>query len=329
MAQNTTPDATSSASPAGGSASLSQSDALSVDRLLGCLHLRAKSLIVTVYGDAILPHGGSCWLGSLIRLVEPLGLSERMVRTAVFRLSQDGILTARPVGRRSYYALTEDGRRQFAIAQRRIYTPPERNWDNRWVFVLLTDDAPQRERDALKKELVFEGFAPLAPNLLAHAAADPEEAVRAIDAHRLRDYAVTLQARADDEAAMTPLKRLVASAWSLERMEQQYRDFLSAFRPILHAVEEGTVAPDAETAFLVRVLLIHDYRRVLLRDPGLPPELLPADWSGLEASALCTDLYRHIAAPAETHLARTVETADGPLPDAAPYFFERFGGIPR
>ncbi|PIV71926.1 MAG: phenylacetic acid degradation operon negative regulatory protein PaaX, partial [Rhodocyclales bacterium CG17_big_fil_post_rev_8_21_14_2_50_68_7] len=47
--------------------------------------LRANSLIITVYGDSIAPHGGTVWLGSFIRLVELLGLNPRMVRTAVFR----------------------------------------------------------------------------------------------------------------------------------------------------------------------------------------------------------------------------------------------------
>ena len=34
--------------------------------------------------DAILPRGGRVWLGSLIRLLEPLELNERLVRTSVF-----------------------------------------------------------------------------------------------------------------------------------------------------------------------------------------------------------------------------------------------------
>jgi phenylacetic acid degradation operon negative regulatory protein len=41
----------------------------------------------------------------------------------------------------------------------------------------------------------------------------------------------------------------------------------------------------------VRTLLIHEYRRVLLRDPNLPEALLPAGWPGLQARALCESLY--------------------------------------
>ncbi|WP_308621985.1 hypothetical protein [Massilia sp. Se16.2.3] len=55
---------------------------------------RSKSLVMTVMGDAIAPHGGAAWLGSLIELLAPLGVTDRLVRTSVFRLVQEGWLTA-------------------------------------------------------------------------------------------------------------------------------------------------------------------------------------------------------------------------------------------
>src|SRR6201990_1009934 len=83
--------------------------------------LRAGSLIVTLFGDSLLPRGGAIALGSLIELAAPFGLNERLVRTAAARLAQDGWLAARRVGKRSEYRLTEDGRVQFAEATERIY----------------------------------------------------------------------------------------------------------------------------------------------------------------------------------------------------------------
>nr|HPQ96501.1 hypothetical protein [Thiolinea sp.] len=68
--------------------------------------IHANTLILTIYGDLVHDFGGSLWLGSLIRLVQPLGISERLVRTSVFRLAEKGMLQARQVGRRSYYRLT-------------------------------------------------------------------------------------------------------------------------------------------------------------------------------------------------------------------------------
>jgi phenylacetic acid degradation operon negative regulatory protein len=73
--------------------------------------MRAGSLITTVFGDSIAPRGGTLWLGSLINTMADFGISERLVRTSVFRLVKDGWLQSRQIGRRSYYSLTDDGHR--------------------------------------------------------------------------------------------------------------------------------------------------------------------------------------------------------------------------
>src|SRR5947209_18532453 len=70
---------------------------------------RARSLIVTVWGDALGPHGGEVWLAGLIRLLEPLGINERLTRTSIFRLARDGWLIAQARGRQSRYRLTPEG----------------------------------------------------------------------------------------------------------------------------------------------------------------------------------------------------------------------------
>src|SRR3954467_12131845 len=74
---------------------------------------RARSLIVTVWGDALAPHGGEVWLAGLIRLLEPLGINERLTRTSIFRLARDGWLIAEARGRQSRYRLTPEGRSRF------------------------------------------------------------------------------------------------------------------------------------------------------------------------------------------------------------------------
>ena len=64
----------------------------------------------------------------------------------------------------------------------------------------------------------------------------------------------------------------------------------------------------------MRTLLIHAYRRVLLRDPLLPAALLPLDWPGAAAYALCRDFYRLTHRCAERHLAATLANAQRGLP---------------
>ncbi len=72
--------------------------------------IRAGSLIITVYGDSIVPRGGTVWLGSLSKLVEPIGINERLVRTSVYRLTNETWLRGEKIGRRSYYRLSGPGR---------------------------------------------------------------------------------------------------------------------------------------------------------------------------------------------------------------------------
>ncbi len=82
--------------------------------------VHANSLIISVFGDMVVPRGGRIWLGSLIRLLEPLGLNERLVRTSVFRLARDQWLRTEALGRRSDYLLTPSGQRRVDEASRHI-----------------------------------------------------------------------------------------------------------------------------------------------------------------------------------------------------------------
>ncbi|HVO15421.1 MAG TPA: phenylacetic acid degradation operon negative regulatory protein PaaX [Alphaproteobacteria bacterium] len=294
-----------------------------VDDLPGRLTPRAKSLLLTIWGDAIAPHGGAVWLGSLIRLAAPLGLNERLVRTGVHRLVRDGWLAATPLGRRSYYSLTEFGRRGVQdSAHRRIYAAARVPWNGGWQLVLtgLGDiDAPRREQ--LKRELRWLGYGAVTPGVFAHPGGDADALGRLLSRLGVRDQVQVMNAQASGA------HELLRASWDLDALAAAYRRFLDHFRPVWQAFE---AAPSLDPAhgFLARILAIHEYRRIVLRDPELPDELLPADWAGAAARALCRNLYRLTTPAAEQHLMATLETAEGPLPEAAPYFWQRFGGLP-
>jgi phenylacetic acid degradation operon negative regulatory protein len=288
---------------------------------------RASSLVITVWGDSIAPHGGAVLLPGLIRLLAPLGINERLVRTSVFRLAREGWLAANRVGRRSLYRLTRDGARRFEHAYRRIYTFPIEQWDDTWELVIATG-AGVASRRSLGEELRWEGFGAIAPGVYARPSRDPSSVARIAAALGLTGKLVVVRARDDATLDGQTLAASVPRMLDLASVGADYRRFLRRFGAVIdrfRKADRGAHHP--EQSFLVRTLLIHEYRRVLLRDPQLPAALLPLDWPGPAAFALCRDFYRLTHRAAERHLLAMLEGPRGPLPPASSDFHRRFGGL--
>lgn len=292
---------------------------------------QASSLIVTLFGDAVLPRGGRIWLGSLITLLEPLGLNERLVRTSVFRLAQDEWLETEVHGRRSNYMLTPTGRRRFDEAARQIYAAATTPWDHRWRLIMLVGNLAAPQREQLKRALFWHGFGELGTHSFVHPGADLGAVFEALEAEGLAELLpnlLPLMAANPKLLISGSDADAVGAAWNLERLAQDYAAFVQAYSPILAQWHDRSGAPSAmgdDCAFLLRTLLIHDYRRLLLRDPQLPAELLPAGWAGHEARALCKRLYQQLLAPSERHLDRHLQLASGTVPTASALLGERFG----
>jgi phenylacetic acid degradation operon negative regulatory protein len=283
--------------------------------------LRGGSLIVTIFGDSIMPRGGAVSLGSLIALGRPFGLNERLVRTATSRLAQEGWLEGRRAGKLSEYHLSKTGRQRFAEATKRIYSAPDNAWAGRWTLIILP---PLRtgERKALREELVWRGFGELSPGIFAH----PERDARSLALQRparLQSQIMVFDAHLTGDAAP---QRLVGLGWDLEDLGQRYRRFVRRFERV-EAALRGHVHLDEQACFNVRTLLIHEYRRLHLRDPLLPARLLRADWPGTRAAMLCRDIYSRVFLPSEVYLSRVAARLSGALPAADAQVLKRFGGI--
>ncbi len=292
--------------------------------------VQAGSLIMTVFGDAIVPRGGRVWLGSLVQLLEPLNLNERLVRTSVFRLSKEEWLRTETVGRRADYLLTPSGRRRFDEASRHIYASHAPLWDRRWRLVLVVGELDAKRREALRRSLFWQGFGALGHECFVHPSADLAAAFDALESEGLADVLPHLSPMLAAEARpglCASGADLVQRAWNLQTLADDYTAFVSAYLPILAELRrdrQAEVAP--QDALLLRLLLIHDYRRLLLRDPELPEVLLPADWPGQMARLVCRDLYRKLLASSEQHLDATLRWADGSAPAPGPALAQRFPG---
>ena len=287
--------------------------------------IRTGSLVVSVLGDAVAPRGGSVWLGSLIEALAAFGISDRLVRTSVSRLAKQDWLVAERIGRRSYYRLTDRGMSRFREASRRIYAEPRHDWGGKWCLALIAG-ASAEARDDLRRELGWLGFAPFSSNVLAHPAPDSAAVEACLGDIEGGNRVLLMDAEAHENRSWY-LRSLVSEAWQLEALGARYKSFLERFQPVYAAARDrGSVAPDA--AFYVRTLLIHEYRRVLLRDPLLPETLLPEHWNGHLAFQLCRNLYALLAEPAERFISEHFENAYGPLPSADASFYRRFGELP-
>ena len=290
---------------------------------------QAGSVIVTVFGDGVLPRGGAIWLGSLISLLAPLGLNDRLVRTAVFRLTQDDWLEAVAQGRRADYRLTPAGRRRFLQASQQIYAPEPPPWDQRWRLITVTGTLEAEARERLRRALFWHGFGELGSDCFVHPSADLSEVFDSLAGQALGPVLPRLLPLlaanpglpdSGDDAG------LVHRAWNLDSLDAAYQGFVQTYAPLRAQWQSaGRGAPDAATAFLVRSLLIHDYRRLLLRDPQLPGVLLPAQWAGHAARRLCRELYGLLLPASEQHLDEHLRLADGQRTSASNWLARRFG----
>jgi phenylacetic acid degradation operon negative regulatory protein len=271
---------------------------------------RTGSIVITVFGDAIVPRGGSVWLGTLLEFFKAIDIDSPVVRTAMSRLTADGWFERTKVGRNSFYRLVKRERQTFDIATRHIYGAPASDWTGRFELLLIGNG---EDRDASREALKNAGFGSPLPGVWVAPSGVPvpEEAAGAI----------RLEVSAEDDSG----RRLLSESWPLDRTADAYLKFMKTFEPLRGWIAGRKTLSDAD-AFTARILLIHHYRRVVLRDPLLPTALLPRDWPGRAARKLCGEIYRAVLPASEQWLNRHGTNENGPLPAAGKELTRRFDG---
>lgn len=275
-----------------------------------------------------MPRGGRIWLGSLIALLKPLQINERLVRTAIFRLVKEGWMYSEAIGRRADYMLTPAGQRRFEETARHIYASNAPLWDRRWRLILTVGELDAKQRERLRRAFFWQGFGVLGSDCFVHPSTDLTTAFDALMTEGMSDLLKHLMpllaADAGSDLSASDAD-MVQRAWNLEQLGTSYTDFATRYHPILDSLRHDVQDEiDDESAFLLRTLLIHDYRRLLLRDPELPDVLLPGNWPGQKARLLCKELYRRLLAPSERHIELHMKLADGKTPRVLPMLAERF-----
>ena len=274
---------------------------------------RARSLLVTFFGDVVSVQPARAWLGSLISVLGSLGLSEHLVRTACNRLAREGWLQSLRLGRRSYYHFSDFGARQYRRAAYRIYAPRKPDWDGYWTVVLTRGlDAPRRAE--LERQLGWLGFGRAGPETLVRAGFSEDH--RAVTAELGVEVPIF---RAESGALGKTEIDLCRRAWAVDELTGDYRKFVDRYGPL---ADERAPAP--ETSFQLRLMLVHDYRRIVLTDPELPSDLLPAGWPGDRARDLAAELYHRWLAASDAWLVDRLELEEGAWPASSPAAKSRF-----
>jgi len=282
-------------------------------------NISSTTLVFTFFCDVVTQHGGEIWLGSIIHALAPLGINERLTRTAVFRLVQDGWLESRKQGRRSYYRLTKTGQNYYQRAAKRIYSSNKPEWDGIWTL-LFVSLVPEDKRDTLHRGLSWLGYGRMAAGVYALPCNDRPPLDELLADLELEESIVHMQAQAENAEV---LQKLVLARWKLRNLRQRYEEFTTQYNIARKALQNNN-PPAEHSVFLLRVLLMHEYRRVLLNDPELPVAMLPADWEGYTAQSLTGEIYRDLATRTSRWVNRELLNADGHMKGGSATLKNRF-----
>ncbi|PIL91783.1 PaaX family transcriptional regulator [Acinetobacter pittii] len=290
--------------------------------------LSGTSLISTIFGDSVLHRGGNISLASLIQLLELFGFNDRAVRTSVFRLVKNDWLCSDKIGRTSFYRITDSSRSTYLQAEQRIYNDQMKEWDHYWDLILMSS-LDTENKALLKKELEWLGFANISTNLMAYPGCNRIELQRLLVDLNMSEQVVVFKAETLQlfNNSVDTIGRMLRTNWPIDVLRQRYLQFLDIFREIGVLLMQENEQLEPVQAFQIRTLLIHYYRRILLKDPALPLELLPTDWPAISARTLSMNIYKKVFEPADEYFLSVAATAEGPMPNATAHYWRRFGGL--
>lgn len=228
--------------------------------------VHARSAVFDLYGDHLSARDGWAPIAAVVRLLGALEVAPPAVRTAVSRMVREGWLAPElRAGTRGYRA-TLRATRRLAEARGRIYRTTTASAPD-WHLVVIERPEHRASRDRLAAALGYLGYARLAPlTWLAPRPSAELDTVLALEGVCARSMHAVLG---------TDVRDLAAQLWDLEALSEGYREFVRTAR-----TTDARPAADPREAFRERSGLVHEWRKFLFVDPGLPAEVLPADWPG-------------------------------------------------
>jgi phenylacetic acid degradation operon negative regulatory protein len=255
----------------------------------------ARSLLLTVLGEYVLPRSGSVWQETLVSALVSLGYTPQAARQALARSTRDGWLESKRRGRRTRMSLGDATAELLRTGAARIYTFGQPwQWDGRWLVVILRVPEERRAvRHQLRSRLAWAGLGSLRGGVWLTPHVEREQEL----ASGFRDEpAAGATSFVAEFGSIGDPEQLVAAAWDLDRVRHQYAAFIEDFSRIR--------ASSPEACFRQQTLLVHAWRKFPFLDPDLPAALLPSGWPRERAHALFDDRHERWQASAMTYFER-------------------------
>ncbi len=263
-----------------------------------------RALIVTLFG--LYARESDDWLGiaTLVRLMARLGVDEASVRSSVSRLKRRGTIHAERRAGAAGYTLDARTHHLLDLGDRRIFTPRRADLQDGWVLAVFSvPEAEREQRHVLRTRLTRLGFGTVSAGVWIAPRHVEDEARDVLATGGLERYVDLFHA---SYAGFGAVREQVATWWDLDELDTRYAEFdathaplLAAWaapRPVVHLPSGGDgTEPEA---FVDYVRTVTSWRRLPYLDPGLPPEVLPDDWSGGHATETFASLRRLLDSPA-------------------------------
>jgi phenylacetic acid degradation operon negative regulatory protein len=268
----------------------------------------SQDMVFTLYGDYIRYRGGEAWIGSLIRLMRPIGLSGQAVRSTLSRMTRKGWLKSRTAGRYSFYSLTPKSSKVIEEGAQRIFRPRADPWDGRWhLLVYSVPEAKRHLRRRLQRRLRWLGFGALNHATLISPRDMHEEVEQVVKAFEIHPYVELFTA---EHRAFSNDGEIVARCWDLKRLRKYHAALIARYEPLYEQDKARIKAGrrlQPEACFVRRFKLIEEYLSSPYVDPNLPLELLPADWLGGRAAQLFQEYHEMLVGEAEAFVETVLE----------------------
>jgi phenylacetic acid degradation operon negative regulatory protein len=239
-------------------------------------------------------------VADLLTLMRDLGVDAAVVRAAVTRMKQGGLLINSSRAAQAGYALSPQAWQILDEGDRRILAAREpADLSTGWVLVVFSIPESERaRRHLIRSRLTWLGFGSVTPGVWIAPRKMFPEVESLLTNLDLDDYVELFEVQ---YRGLEASQKLVRKCWDLKRLRSLYVGFIERWDPVLARWSRPGKRTGQE-AFIDYVAAISDWRKLPYLDPGLPSGVLPDTWEGQHATRVYFSLLSRIDQPAFDHV---------------------------